>query len=85
MDTTADSGSRVSTIETPDTKDHHMEPMHIYALLQLENPEEARREWIEQYFVARHHARRARRQRIRRLRRRFSEAQRPTTVEVAIG
>lgn len=85
METAADSGSRVSTIETPDTKEHHMEPLHIYALLQLENTEEARREWLEQYFVARHHARRVRGQRIRRLRRRLSEAQRPKTVELAVG
>jgi hypothetical protein len=63
-----------------------MEPMHIYALLQLKNAEEDRRNRLEQYFVAKAHVRTVRRERVRRLRRRFigRGAPRPNTVELAV-
>ena len=62
-----------------------MEPIHIYALLQLKNAEEARRHRFEHDVVAREHARTARRQRIRRLRPRFiGRSTRPATIELAV-
>lgn len=63
-----------------------MEPMHIYALLHLRNADEDRRNRLKQYFVAMDHARAVRRERVRRLRRRFigRNAQQPKTVELAI-
>jgi hypothetical protein len=86
METAADSGSHVSTTETPDTRKDPMEPMHIYALLHLKSAEEDRRHRLEQYFVTRDAVRAARRERIRRLRRRFidREASRPKAVELAV-
>jgi hypothetical protein len=86
MGSAADSGSHVSTDETPNERNDPMEPMYIYALLHLKNAEEDRRRRLERYFVARDDRRAARRERIRRLRQRFIGlgASRPETVELAV-
>jgi hypothetical protein len=63
-----------------------MELMHIYALLYLKNAEAVHRNSLEQYFVARDHARATRRERIGRLRRRLigGRGPGPNTVELAV-
>lgn len=85
METAADSGSHVSTTEAPDTRNDPMEPLYAYSLLHLKSAEEERRHKLEQYFATRDDVRRARRERIRRLRRWFTTvgASRPKIVELA--
>lgn len=62
-----------------------MEPIHVYALLHSKATGEERRAQLEQYFVARDHARSIRRERIRRLRSRFAGQSTPApTIELAV-
>lgn len=72
MDTTADGGRRVSSIGTPNERNHHMDPNHIHAWLTVKVDEDARLEQLERYFAVRAEASQKRRGHVERLRRRLA-------------
>lgn len=72
MDTSADGGRRVSSLGTPNERNHHMDPTHIQAWLSVKVDEDARREQLERFFAVRAEASQKRRGHVQRLRQRLA-------------
>jgi hypothetical protein len=85
MEQTAAGGHPVSTDETTNERNHHMEPIHICALLNTHVDEELRRKDIEHYYALRAQLRQERRRRLRRAQLLFTRRRAPMPTPQSVA